>query len=128
MLRDKKPTPGDVARLQAEVAKLTAEFRSATDGPYLRIRELLIARAIQPANSMLVQLHSEDTNAFLGIVVTSSRHVFLFRYDFLRVPIERGDFREWTELTGQSTHVEYRAFVEQIECGLALVQSLPRQH
>jgi len=126
VLREKKPTPGDVARLRAEVTKLTADFRTSDKAPYPRLRELLEDRGIQSDRSLLVQLHSEDTNALLGIVVTSARRVFLFMFDFLRVPIERGEFREWTDLTGQTTDVEYRAFVEQIECGIALARAMPK--
>lgn len=126
MLREKKPTPGDVTRLRAEVTKLTADFRTSDKAPYPRIRELLEGRGIQSDRSHLVQLHSEDTNVLLGIVVTSSRRVYLFLFDFLTVPIERGEFREWTEPTGQTTDIEYRAFVEQIECGIALARAMPK--
>lgn len=126
MFDEKKPTPGDVARLRAEVTELTADFRTSGESPYPRLRELLVGRGIQPDRALLVQLHSEDTNMLLGIIVTSSRRVFLFRFDFLRVPIERGEFREWTDLTGQTTDIEYRAFVEQIECGIALTRDMPK--
>jgi hypothetical protein len=123
---ERMPTPGDVARLRAEVTQLTADFRTSAASPYPRLRELLVDRGIQPDRALLVQLHSEDTNMLLGIVVTSSRRVFLFLFDFLRVPIERGEFREWTDLTGQTTDIEYRAFVEQIECGIALAREMPK--
>jgi len=123
---EKKPTPGDVARLRAEVTNLTADFRTSGESPYPRLRELLHRKGIQPDRALLVQLHSEDTNMLLGIIVTSSRRVFLFLFDFLRVPIELGDFREWTDLTGQTTDIEYRAFVEQIECGIAFAREMPK--
>jgi hypothetical protein len=120
-LRHREPNPD---AYKAGIVGMTKDLRSGPDPFWNRLRQLLRERNVDPESSLLVQLHTEDTAAWLGIVVTTSRAVFLFMYDYLGREIGLGVFREWEELTGQTEHFEYKAFEDQIVCGLNLVRDI----
>ena len=112
--------PMDERALREQIQQLTVDFRTRDDAFWQRVRELLLARGIDAATSVLAQLHTEDTNRWLGIVVTSDRRVFWFLSDHRRSG-ESSHLAGWEELTGKSTHVESRAFANEIETALNLV-------
>jgi hypothetical protein len=84
------------------IVKQTTTLRSGADPFWKRLRELLRARDVEPDDVLLVQLHTEGTDQWLGIVVTPARRVFLFVFDDFGL----GEFSEWEELTGQPEHFE----------------------
>ena len=77
-----------------------------------------------PTSQYLCSLFTEDTDQWLGIVVTPTLRVFLFIYDRSHHEIDGSNFNEWEELTGQTEHSEYRAFTDQIACGLELTRGV----
>lgn len=107
--------------LKQEIAKLTSDFRQGSDPLWLRLRSLLRARAIEPDRAQLATLHSEDTNQWLGIVVTPERRVFMFVLDHLSHPVESAQFNEWEELTDKRADSEYVAYAGLIECALDMI-------
>jgi hypothetical protein len=111
----------DERALKRQILKLTADFRDGREVIWQDMRELLKARAIDCATCVLAQLHTEDKNRWLGIVVTKDRRVFWFLFDHHRSG-ETSELAAWEELTGKSTHIEYRAFVNEIEGALNLVR------
>jgi len=103
---------------------MTSDLRVSGDPFWTRLRELLRERDVEPDRAVLVQLFTEDTDQWLGILVTSALRVFLFIYDRSHREIDGSNFNEWEELTGQTEHSEYRAFIEQIDCGMELSRAV----
>lgn len=99
-----------------EIAGVTANLRNGGDAFWVRLRELLRSRGLDPDQTLLAQLHTEDTDKWLGIVVTPSRQVFQFMYDTHSVAEAR--IVEWTELTNKLSNSAFRGG---IECALELV-------
>lgn len=110
------------AEKKAEIERLSADLRTGEDAFWVRIRDLLRARGLEPDQTVLAQLHTEDTNRWLGIVVAPNRRVFEFEYDHLHTPIGEGQFSEWVELTDL---LSSSAFAGAIECALELVPRRP---
>ncbi len=103
---------------------MTSDLRVSGDPFWRRLRELLRERDVEPDSAVLAQLFTEDTDQWLGIVVTPALRVFLFIYDRSNHEIDGSNFNEWEELTGQTEHSEYRAFADQIDSGLELSRAV----
>jgi len=99
---------------------MTADMLTRQDSFWPRLRALLNERGVDVRTSHLVQLHTEDTDNWLGIVVTSQRRVLLFVYDHASTPENAGVLKRWQDLTDRETDIEFRAFADQIRCGLSM--------
>ena len=87
-------------------------MRSGEDSIWVRIRELLRERGFEPDQTLLAQLHTENRDRWLGIVVAPSRRVFQFEYDHLHRPIGEGRFSKWIELTEQLSNSAFAGVIE----------------
>lgn len=66
---------------------------------FRRIRELLLARQIEPMSAVLAELFTDDNSFEFGIVVAPSGSVFQFGYDYLGRDAGSGEFSEFEDLT-----------------------------
>ena len=114
----RRPT---VNELKQEIMSLTTDMRRGSDEFWVRIRALLEQKGVRPETAMLAQLHTENTNEWLGIVALPGGRVILFMFDHLHKPVNAGLFAEWEELTDNPTDTRYLAFEGQIRCALDLV-------
>ncbi len=121
MLRPRPdPDEKERARLREEAQGMTRDLRKSNAGLWTRIRSLVVERGVDVGKSWLVQFHTEDTDNWLGILVTAQSRVFLFQYDWFDTTEDAGRFKEWRELTGLTSDIEYKAFRHQIESGLSI--------
>src|SRR5687767_4732350 len=81
------------------VAGLTDELRSSALPIFVRLRELLRARGIEPSVSALAELFTDDGSLEFGIVVTPDGRVFQFDYDYLGRDIGAGELSTFRDLT-----------------------------
>ncbi len=77
----------------------TALLRESRDPLYVRYRELLSERGIDPSTAVLAESFPDDVRLEFGIVVTADRRVYLFSLEYRDKPIEEGTFMEWEDLT-----------------------------
>jgi hypothetical protein len=103
---------------------MTSDLRVSADPFWVQLRELLSERYVESDFAVLAQLFTEDTDQWLGIVVTPTLRVFLFIYDRSHREIDGSNFKTWEELTDKTEHSEYQAFADEIACALELSRAV----
>ncbi len=84
---------------RGQIEVRTALLRESRDPLYVRYRELLSHRGIDPSTAVLAESFPDDFRLEFGIVVTADRRVYLFSLEYRDKPIEEGTFMEWEDLT-----------------------------
>jgi hypothetical protein len=91
---------GDIALRYRDQTELHTELlKESRDPLYVRYRELLSARGIDPSTAVLAESFPDDVRLEFGIVVTADRRVYLFSLEYRDKPVEEGTFMEWEDLT-----------------------------
>lgn len=85
--------------MKKQVGYLTNFLRKSNDPLYTRLRELLRQKQIDPNSSVLTELFPDGTDLFFGAIVTIDDHVFQFKFDYMKMPIENGIFKVWKEIS-----------------------------
>jgi hypothetical protein len=97
------------------------EFLRTTSNPiYRRIRELLVARSIDPMSVLVANIMREDTSVESGFIVTMDKRVYEFELDWRGRTCEEAVFAVWRDLT-DTYHT--RAFREPVSVALSMTLS-----
>jgi hypothetical protein len=94
------------------VLVLTDALRASDEPLFVRLRELLAERGVDPHRALLAALFSDDRAFEYGVVVTPERRVFQFGLDYLDRPLEEGEFLEWVDWTYTYPLAAFRHGVE----------------
>jgi hypothetical protein len=79
----------------AQSAHLTALLRTGDDPFWIRLRELLRERGLDPEELELVESQEEGERYEFGIVVTPEGHRFQYTIYYGETPLEQAEFQEW---------------------------------
>ena len=100
------------------IAKLTDSLRRSDDGLFPRLRVLLEERGIDPGQSVLVEMFSDDREFEYGILVTAEERVYQFGLDCQGRTPESAELIEWIDWT-RTYHLA--AFKSHVEAALELL-------
>jgi hypothetical protein len=95
-------------------------MRTSVERPYwVRLRELLRERGINPDEAVMAQSFPDDARLEFGIVVTPEGRVVEFDFDYLRVTEGEGSFTAWTDV---SDRWEGGPWAQEIATALGLIE------
>ena len=83
-----------------DIRARTELMRTSVERPYwVRLRDLLHERGINPNEAVMAQSFPDDAQLEFGIVVTPEGQVVEFDYDYLGVKEGEGRFTAWTDVS-----------------------------
>jgi len=82
-----------------EILERTALLRNSSQPMFVRIRELLALRGVEPSTTWLAQFFPDDNSFEFGVVLTEDGLVFQFGYDYLHRDPGTGEFTEFEDWT-----------------------------
>jgi hypothetical protein len=93
------------------IQSITRLMRSGEHPLWVRLRELLRERGIDPDNAILAESVEDGEDLEYGVVVTKDRQVFEFELDFSEAPMEQSQFSVWRDVTHSldAAHLTRRA-------------------
>ena len=100
---------------QSEIEKNTKLLRTDSDSFWVRLRQLLSEKGVNPELAFLAYSYEEDYQFDYGIVVSHDGRVFQYGFDFLLKDVSEGIFTEWNDMTNQYQRSPY---VKEIEIAL----------
>lgn len=101
-----------------EIEKITKELRSSREDLWIRIRQLLLGKGLNPKSTVLAYSYPEDYQFEFGIIVTEDESIFQYGFDFLHKNVLFGTFKEWIDITDK---YEKTSFCESIETALKVL-------
>lgn len=96
-----------------EVKKLTDELRTSDEPMWLRIRQLLAGKDIDPMQSALAYFQAEAPYYEFGVIVADNNEVYQFAFDYLNKDVIHGTFAEWKNITAEVQGKPYKNNVAQ---------------
>jgi hypothetical protein len=84
---------------QEEIQSYTGLFRGGTEPLWIRLREVVRERGVDPDTSLLARSHEDDENFEFGIIVTGDRHVIQYGLRYSDPSGIDGKLTEWNDLT-----------------------------
>jgi hypothetical protein len=95
-----------------EIRKNTKTMKESDQPLWVRIRELLQQKGLDPAGVVLAYSYPEDLNFEYGIIVTADEQVFQYGFDYLHKNISDGIFTEWNDITANYQSSPYKYLIE----------------
>jgi hypothetical protein len=95
--------------IDAQIAQFTALLRSSDDPFFLRLRELLEGRGVDPQTALPVELFPDDEGFEFGILVTADRRAVQFGFSYPEPEFSKGTFVEWRDITDRFAATGYGA-------------------
>jgi len=114
---------GDLARVMSQhndIQTFTSLFRTDTDPFWIRLREVVRERGVDPSTSLLVDSVEDDINFEFGIIVTQDRRVIQFGFRYTD-SVADGKLAEWQDLTERWAASPYRS---EVSVGLSLIEKV----
>ena len=102
-----------------DIETFTGLFRTGTDGFWVRLREVVRERGIDPNTSLLVDSVEDDINFEFGIIVTRDRRVIQFGFRYTDPSCIDGKLTEWKDLTEHWAASPYRS---EVSIGLSMLE------
>lgn len=97
---------------KSEIEKNTKLLRTDSASFWVRLRQLLSERGVNPELAFLAYSYEEDYQFDYGIVVSPDGHVFQYGFDFLLKDVSEGVFAEWNDMTNQYQRSPYAKEIE----------------
>jgi hypothetical protein len=82
-----------------DITAFTGQLRASAEPLWVRIRELLIDRGINPASSALIVSFPDDVAYEYGVIVTADGRIIQYGFDYLHRSEAEGVFEEWNDIT-----------------------------
>jgi hypothetical protein len=102
-----------------DIETFTSLFRTSTDGFWVRLREVVRERGIDPSTSLLVDSVEDDINFEFGIIVTRDRRVIQFGFRYTDPSCIDGKLTEWKDLAERWATSPYRS---EVSIGLSMLE------
>jgi hypothetical protein len=96
----------------AEIEHLTDLLRKGDDPFWRRFREMLRARDIDPAGSILAVSFEDGDRVEYGVVVTGDERVFEYGIEFVDSQVEQATIMRWDDITASFRSTMHRGAVE----------------
>ncbi|MDX1763743.1 MAG: hypothetical protein R3231_05430 [bacterium] len=96
-----------------EIQENTKLLQGSDQPLWVRVRELIREKGIDPLRATVAYAYPEDLHFELGVIVTPEGRVFQYGFDYLHQAISDGVFSEWEELTDRYESSPYRNQVTQ---------------
>jgi hypothetical protein len=103
-----------------EIQTFTSFFRADRDPFWIRLREVVRERGVDPSTSLLVDSFEDDINYEFGIIVTPDRRVIQFGFRYTD-SVADGKLTEWKDLTECWATSPYRS---EVSAGLSLIEKV----
>jgi hypothetical protein len=103
-----------------DIETFTGLFRTDTDPFWIRLREVVRERGIEPSTSLLVFSVEDDINFEFGVIVTHDRRVIQFGFRYTE-SVADGKLTEWKDLTERWATSPYRS---DVSTGLSLLEKV----
>src|SRR5262245_23251100 len=85
------------------IDQLTGALRQSRDPLWLRLRALMLERAVDPEKSLLVEFFLDDSALYFGIVVTQDRRAIQFDLDVSTNESADARLSSWEDITDSHT-------------------------
>jgi hypothetical protein len=92
-----------------EIQDLTRLFRTSTEPFWMRLREVVRARGVEPATSMLAESFEDDEKFEFGILVTRDRRVVQYGFRYSDPSFSDGILAEWNDVTDRKDSIPHRS-------------------
>ena len=102
-----------------DIETFTSLFRTGTEGFWVRLREVIRERGVDPNKSLLVDSVEDDINFEFGIIITHDRRVIQFGFRYSDPSCMDGKLTEWKDLTESWTTSPYRS---EVSTGLSIIE------
>jgi len=103
-----------------DIQTFTSVFRTDTDPFWIRLREVVRERGIDPSTSLLVFSVEDDINFEFGIIVTHDKRVIQYGFSYTD-SVADGQLTEWQDLTERWAASPYRS---DVSTGLSLLEKV----
>lgn len=104
-----------------DIETFTRLFRTGTEGLWVRLREVVRERGVDPSTSLLVDSVEDDVNFEFGIIVTHDRRVIQYGFRYSDPSCIDGKLTEWKDLTEHWAASSYRS---EVSAGLSLLEKV----
>ncbi len=95
-----------------EIRKNTELLQESTESIWVRMREVLLEKGVDPKTTILAYAYPEDLHFEYGIIVTTDEQIYQYGFDYLHQDISEGIFTEWNDLTENYQNSPYRNMIE----------------
>lgn len=93
------------------IRDLTDLFRASAEPFWIRLREVVCERGIDPDTSLLADSFEDDVNFEFGVLVTRDRHVIQYGFQHSDASFRDGKLTEWNDLSELWSSSPYRSKV-----------------
>jgi hypothetical protein len=93
------------------IQQLTGLFRASEEPFWMRLREAVRERRVEPDKSLLADSFEDDINFEFGILVTHDRRVIQYGFSYSDQSFSDGTLTEWNDLTERWNSSPYRSEV-----------------
>lgn len=104
------------------IHELTGLFRASTEPFWIRLREVVRERGIDPDTSLLADSFEDDVNFEFGILVTRDRHVIQYGFQYFDPSFRDGKLTEWNDLAELWSSSPYRS---EVSIALSMLDEVP---
>ena len=114
---------GHLARIMSEhndIQTFTGSFRTDTDPFWIRLREVVRERGVDPSTSLLVFTVEDDIYFEFGIIVTLDRRVIQYGFSYTD-SVADGKLTEWEDLSERWATSPYRS---DVSAGLSILENV----
>jgi hypothetical protein len=94
--------------LDLQIKQLTNDLRNSDKPLWIRMRQLLSEKEINPSDSVLAYYVKEEPFYDFGVIVADNSDVYQFAYDYLNKDNHQGIFAEWNNITDDIQRKPYR--------------------
>ena len=89
------------------VQDLTGLFRTSAEPLWVRLRQAVRERGVEPATSVLAESFEDDENFEFGILVTCDRRVIQYGFRYSDPSLSDGELTEWNDVTERKDSIPH---------------------
>ena len=96
-----------MATTEKDILDRTALMRTSSEPLWVRLRNLLLEKGMDPQTILLADFFSDDSSFEFGLLVAPDRRCIQFGFDYLHKSVAEGVFSEWEDLTDRYQATPY---------------------
>ncbi len=96
-----------MATTEKEILDRTSLMRTSGDPLWVRLRELLLKKGLDPQTTLLADFFSDDASFEFGLLVVPDCRCIQFGFDYLHKSVAEGVISEWEDLTDRYQATPY---------------------
>lgn len=103
------------------VQDMTGLFRTSAEPFWVRLRQVMRKRGIEPATSVLAESFEDDENFEFGILVTQDRRVIQYGFRYSDSSFSDGELTEWNDVTERKDSIPHSS---QVATALSMLEAV----